>query len=132
MLNSLGGAPESPQKRKSSFASLEANTKSHITPRSAPRTMVWGLGSIWGGSHSSSLPYNIQSDPAAPSTKHGSHGWAIHTATKKTDGGEVTAFQASKAELSKTPLRRNASLADARYTDTSQTQLIPAVSTIKL
>ncbi|KAL7542148.1 hypothetical protein ACHAXR_011561 [Thalassiosira sp. AJA248-18] len=89
--------------------------------------MTSWLGSLWGGSHSSSLPYNIQSDPVSPSTKHGSHGWAIHKATKKSDGGEVSAFQANKAELAKAPLRRNASLADARYTDTSQTQLIPAL-----
>lgn len=90
--------------------------------------MTSWLGSLWGGSHSSSLPYNIESTPISPATKHGSHGWAIHNATKKTDGGEVTAFQASKAELAKAPLRRNTSLADARYSDTSQTQLIPAVS----
>mmetsp|Transcript_4141 Transcript_4141/g.10509 ORF Transcript_4141/g.10509 Transcript_4141/m.10509 type:complete len:829 (-) Transcript_4141:230-2716(-) len=89
--------------------------------------MTSWLGSLWGGSHGSSLPYNIKSDPVSPSTKHGSHGWAVHDATQKSDGGEVTAFQASKAELAKTPLRRNNSIADARYTDTSQTQLIPAL-----
>ena len=90
--------------------------------------MTSWLGSLWGGSGASSLPYNIQSDPLAPSTKHGSHGWARHHATQKTGGGEATAFQANKAELAKAPLRRSTSLADARYADTSQTQLIPAVS----
>jgi len=89
--------------------------------------MASWLGSLWGGSHSSSLPYNIKADPNSPSTKHGSHGWALHTATRKTDGGEDTAFQANKAELAKAPLRRNTSLADARYSDTSQTQLFPAL-----
>lgn len=90
--------------------------------------MTSWLGSLWGGSHSSSIPYNIQSEPTSPSSRHGSHGWAIHKATKKSDSGsEATAFQANKAELAKTPLRRNASLSDARYSDTSQTQLIPAL-----
>mmetsp|Transcript_37930 Transcript_37930/g.81023 ORF Transcript_37930/g.81023 Transcript_37930/m.81023 type:complete len:840 (+) Transcript_37930:120-2639(+) len=90
--------------------------------------MTSWLGKMWGGSHSSSLPYNIKSDSISASTKHGSHGWAIHEATdKKSDGGEVTAFQASKAELAKSPLRRNTSLANAKYSDTSQTQLIPAL-----
>ena len=74
------------------------------------------------------IPLNIKSDPISPSTNHGSRGWAIHQATKKSDGGDATAFQASKAELAKAPLRRTTSLADARYSDTSQTQLIPAVS----
>lgn len=88
--------------------------------------MAGWLGSLWGGS-TTSLPYNINADPTSPSAKHGSHGWALHTATRKSDGGEDTAFQANKSELSKAPLRRNASLADARYSDTSQTQLIPAL-----
>jgi len=83
---------------------------------------------MWGGSHSSSLPYNIKSDPISAPTKHGSHGWAIHEASdKKSDGGELTAFQANKAELAKAPLRRTSSLANAKYSDTSQTQLIPAL-----
>jgi len=86
------------------------------------------LGSLWGGGGASSLPYNIKSDPVSPSTKHGSHGWAIHNATNKTTSGEATAFQANKADLAKTPLRRtSSSLANAKYADTSQTQLIPAL-----
>ena len=94
--------------------------------------MASWLGSLWKGSHSASLPYNINSDPISASTKHGSHGWAIHEATNKLhDGGEVTAFQASKAELAKAPLRRNTSIANAKYSDTSQSQLIPAVSVWK-
>ena len=70
-----------------------------------------------GNSSSASLPYTISPTPTTPSTSPQSHGWAIHTATQKTDNGPVTAFQASKAELSKTPLRKNASL----------NQLIPAL-----
>ena len=91
--------------------------------------MSW-LGSLWGGGASSSLPYNIESEPKSPSTKHGSHGWAIHNATQKQGSGEpATAFQANKAELAKTPLRKSAaSITDARYSNTtSQTQLIPAL-----
>ncbi|KAL3771799.1 hypothetical protein ACHAW5_005354 [Stephanodiscus triporus] len=93
--------------------------------------MTSWLGKMWGGS-SASLPYNIESTPTSPATRHGSHGWAIHAASRKTDGGEVTAFQANKSELAKCPLRRgpggnNPSLADARYSDTSQTQLVPAL-----
>lgn len=89
----------------------------------------WGLGSLWGSGGASSLPYNIDSDPISQATKHGSHGWAIHNATNKTGGGEATAtaFQANKADLAKTPLRRGASQFNAKYSDTSQTQLIPAL-----
>ena len=90
--------------------------------------MASWLGSLWKGS-SSSLPYNIESDPLYAAARPGSHGWALHGATKKSDDGEeLTAFQASKAELARTPLRKSVSLSDARYTETSQTQLIPAVS----
>mmetsp|Transcript_36872 Transcript_36872/g.84166 ORF Transcript_36872/g.84166 Transcript_36872/m.84166 type:complete len:812 (+) Transcript_36872:184-2619(+) len=86
------------------------------------------LGSLWGGSSSSSLPYNIEPTAAISSQAFGQHGWAVHNATKKTDGSEATAFQANKAELAKTPARRPASIADARYTSSSGlTQLIPAL-----
>ena len=61
---------------------------------------------MWGGS-SASLPYNIEANPTYPATRHGSRGWAMHSASKKTEGGgEVTAFQANKSELAKMPLRR--------------------------
>lgn len=92
--------------------------------------MASWLGSLWGGSGASSLPYNITTEPLSTSTNKGSHGWAIHTATHKTrDGEEATAFQASKAELAKTPLQqRSQSLAAARYSDSSNlTQLVPAL-----
>lgn len=99
--------------------------------------MTSWLGSLWGGSASSSLPFNIKAEPTSPSSRQGSHGWAIHVATRKSSGDtggvgqEVTAFQASKVELAKTPLQRHrgvGSIADARYTDTSNlTQLIPAL-----
>ena len=86
------------------------------------------LGSLWGGSSSSSLPYNIEPAAAISSQSFGSRGWAVHNATKKVDGSEATAFQANKAELAKTPARRPSSIADARYTASSgQTQLIPAL-----
>ncbi|KAL3810919.1 hypothetical protein ACHAXA_008769 [Cyclostephanos tholiformis] len=88
--------------------------------------MTSWLGKMWGGS-SASLPYNIESNPTYPATRHGSHGWAIHAANRKTDGGEVTAFQANKSDLAKAQLRRG-TLSDAKYTDNaSQTQLIPAL-----
>ncbi len=81
---------------------------------------------MWGGS-SSSLPYNIETNPIYPAARHGSRGWSIHAANRKTDGGEVTAFQANKSDLIKTQLRRG-TISDARYTDnTRQTQLIPAL-----
>jgi SCY1-like protein 1 len=92
--------------------------------------MASWLGSLWGGSGASSLPYNISTEPLATSTNKGSHGWKIHKATHKTNGEEVTAFQASKAELAKTPLQqRSQSLAAARYSDGSSnlTQLVPAL-----
>ncbi|KAL7553118.1 hypothetical protein ACHAWF_016374, partial [Thalassiosira exigua] len=124
-------APPSPQSSELR-APAPSPRSPHLLP--PPPPMASWLGSLWGGSASASLPYNIQSDPRSPSTKHGSHGWAIHDATsKKSDGdggGEASAFQASKAELAKAPLRKNASLADARYADTSQTQLMPAVSVL--
>jgi SCY1-like protein 1 len=91
--------------------------------------MASWLGSLWGGSGASSLPYNISTEPLSPSTNKGSHGWAIHTATHKTNGEEATAFQASKAALAKTSLQqRSQSLAAARYSDSSNlTQLVPAL-----
>jgi SCY1-like protein 1 len=89
--------------------------------------MASWLGKMWGGS-SASLPYNIESSPTSPATRHGSHGWAMHAASKKTDDyGEVTAFQANKADLAKSLLRRSGSQFNAQYTDTSQTQLLPAL-----
>lgn len=88
--------------------------------------MASWLGKMWGGS-SASLSYNIESSPISPATRHGSHGWSMHAASKKTDGGEVTAFQANKPDLAKTQLRRSGSQMNAQYTDTSQTQLVPAL-----
>ena len=89
--------------------------------------MASWLGKMWGGS-SASLPYNIESSPTSPATRHGSHGWAMHAASKKTDDyGEVTAFQANKTDLAKSLLRRSGSQFNAQYTDTSQTQLLPAL-----
>ena len=88
---------------------------------------------MWGGS-SASLPYNIEANPTYPATRHGSRGWAMHSASKKTEGGgEVTAFQANKSELAKMPLRRggggtNPPPSDPRHAaDASQTQLVPAL-----
>eukprot|EP00574_Skeletonema_japonicum_P007417 CAMPEP_0201713734 /NCGR_PEP_ID=MMETSP0593-20130828/461_1 /ASSEMBLY_ACC=CAM_ASM_000672 /TAXON_ID=267983 /ORGANISM="Skeletonema japonicum, Strain CCMP2506" /LENGTH=796 /DNA_ID=CAMNT_0048202915 /DNA_START=12 /DNA_END=2402 /DNA_ORIENTATION=- len=88
--------------------------------------MTSWLGSLWGGSGASSLPYNISTDPLSPSTQKGSHGWAIHTATHKTNGEEAIAFQASKAELVKTPLQlqRTQSFASSGG---NLTQLVPAL-----
>ena len=89
--------------------------------------MASWLGKMWGGS-SASLPYNIESSPTSPASRHGSHGWAMHAASKKTDdNGEVTAFQANKPDLAKSLLRRSGSQFNAQYTDTSQTQLLPAL-----
>mmetsp|Transcript_21482 Transcript_21482/g.43948 ORF Transcript_21482/g.43948 Transcript_21482/m.43948 type:complete len:836 (-) Transcript_21482:43-2550(-) len=70
-----------------------------------------------GNSSSASLPYKISPTPTTPASSPQSHGWAIYSATRKTDNGPVTAFQASKAELARTPLRKNPSL----------NQLIPAL-----
>ena len=91
--------------------------------------MASWLGSLWGGSGASSLPYTISTEPLISASSKGSHGWAIHSATHKTNGEEGTAFQASKAELAKKPLQlRSQSLAAARYSDaTSLTQLVPAL-----
>ncbi|KAK1741357.1 N-terminal kinase-like protein [Skeletonema marinoi] len=89
--------------------------------------MASWLGSLWGGSGASSLPYNISTDPLSPSTNKGSHGWAIHTATHKTNGEEATAFQASKAELAKTPLQQQMSQSFASSGSGNLTQLVPAL-----
>ena len=98
--------------------------------------MTSWLGKMWGGS-SASLPYNIETNPTCPATRHGSRGWAMHSASKKTEGGgEVTAFRANKSELAKMPLRGRAgggtdppppSSSDARYADAGLTQLVPAL-----
>ena len=77
-----------------------------------------------GNSSSAALPYVISPEALTPSTKASSHGWAIHSATRKSDGGPFTAFQASKADLAKTPIHKNR---NNRYGDPSQTQLIPAL-----
>jgi len=89
--------------------------------------MASWLGSLWGGSGASSLPYNISTDPLSPSTNKGSHGWAIHTATHKTNGEEATAFQASKTELAKTPLQQQRSQSFASSGSGNLTQLVPAL-----
>eukprot|EP00986_Skeletonema_menzelii_P006599 scaffold2520_cov135-Skeletonema_menzelii.AAC.4 len=86
--------------------------------------MASWLGSLWGGSGASSLPYSISTDPVSPATNKGSHGWAIHTATHKTNGEEATAFQASKAELAKTPLQLQRSQS---FGGNNLTQMVPAL-----
>eukprot|EP00568_Trieres_chinensis_P014319 CAMPEP_0183321274 /NCGR_PEP_ID=MMETSP0160_2-20130417/68466_1 /TAXON_ID=2839 ORGANISM="Odontella Sinensis, Strain Grunow 1884" /NCGR_SAMPLE_ID=MMETSP0160_2 /ASSEMBLY_ACC=CAM_ASM_000250 /LENGTH=349 /DNA_ID=CAMNT_0025488177 /DNA_START=155 /DNA_END=1201 /DNA_ORIENTATION=+ len=76
------------------------------------------------GNSSSSLPYSI-GDEVHPPSRPGSHGWAMHSGSRKSDSMPVTVFKASKPTLAKTPVNQRGGIGS------SATQILPALHHFK-
>ena len=76
------------------------------------------------GNSASSLPYTV-GDATHPPNRPGSYGFAIHDGSRKSDGLSVTVLKASKADLVRTPLGRQAG--GRSVADPTQNQLLCAI-----